>query len=227
MPSTNTTAIAAPVQQFSYLPSYEAAYAGSYPMQLQQPMAASPSYIPAAAPITAPVVETIAAPGSYIPQPVVTTEFMSQPTVTYAGPSSAVMAQPMTTVTQTPSYLPAPMVTAAPVAAVAQPMGQSVIVDQLGDWLVCEDAMGLFYHHTPTQQSHDSPPQEFLMLFPQGYQPPPLGAYAAAGYMPTGALAAPAVMEQVTYAQPAITQMQAFEPTYAASYPMQLQQPMM
>jgi len=209
MPSTTATAIAAPAQQISYLP------------------AATPSYIPAAAP----VVETIAAaPGSYIPQPVVSTEFMSQPTVTYAAPSSAVMAQPMTTIQQTPSYLPAPYVTAAPVAqpAVAQPMGQSVIVDQLGDWLVCEDAMGLFYHHTPSQQSHDNPPQEFLMLFPQGYQPPPLGAYAAAGYMPAGGMVAPAVMEQVTYAQPTVATavMQSYEPAYG-SYPMQLQQPMM
>merc|ERR1719191_1286346 len=100
--------------------------------------------------MAAPVVETIsAAPGSYIPQSTMVTEVMAQPQVTYAAPPSAVMAQPMG-YTTTPSYLPAvqqaPVVTAA-----AQPMtmggaGQSVIVDQIGDWLVCEDAMGLFYH---------------------------------------------------------------------------------
>merc|ERR1719502_879524 len=127
---------------------------------------------------------------------------MAQP-VTYAAPTSAVMAQP---VYQTSSYLPA-VQQAAPVVAAAQPMtmggaGQSVIVDQIGDWLVCEDAMGLFYHHTPTQQSHDNPPPEFLMLFPQGYQPPATGAFAAAGYVP-GGVAAPTVMEQMAVAAPA------------------------
>jgi hypothetical protein len=69
--------------------------------------------------------------------------------------------------------------------------GQSVIVEQIGDWLVCEDALGLFYHHGPTQQSFDNAPPEFLMLFPQGYAPPPLGAFAQSGM--AFATAAPAV----------------------------------
>jgi hypothetical protein len=76
--------------------------------------------------------------------------------------------------------------------------GQSVIVDQIGDWLVCEDAMGHFFHHTPTQGSYDNPPPEFLMLFPTGYTPPPLGAFAAAPMM------APTVVEQVIPGQVAM-----------------------
>merc|ERR1712139_94803 len=81
--------------------------------------------------------------------------------------------------------------------------GQSVIVEQVGDWLVCEDAMGIFYHHTPTQQSFDNAPNEFLVLFPAGHTPPPLGAFATAGYMPVAqevAYAAP--VQEVAYAAP-------------------------
>merc|ERR1719424_1262099 len=63
----------------------------------------------------------------------------------------------------------------------AQPAGQaSVIVDTVGDWLVCEDGAGQFYYHNPTEQSFDEPPPEFLAMFPGGYAPPPLGAFASA-----------------------------------------------
>merc|ERR1712072_857341 len=81
------------------------------------------------------------------------------------------------------SYV-SPATVAAPLVESAMPAGQSVIVEQVGDWLVCEDTMGIFYHHTPTQQSFDNAPTEFLMLFPGGYNPPGIGAFAAAGYMP-------------------------------------------
>merc|ERR1711972_677819 len=97
----------------------------------------------------------------------------------------------------------------APVSYIPQ------VVDQIGDWLVCEDALGLFYHHVPTQQSYDNAPNEFLMLFPGGYVPPPLGAFAAAPpvYMPNVVQAAP-----VTYAQPIQqTVMVAAPMTYASA----------
>jgi len=80
------------------------------------------------------------------------------------------------------------------------PGGQSVIVEQVGDWLVCEDALGVFYHHTPSQQSFDNCPPEFLALFPQGYNPPPLGAFAAAGYGQTTVAASPVGYGQVIQA---------------------------
>merc|ERR1719183_2281198 len=134
---------------------------------MQQGIPQVASYIPAAQP----VVET------YAPQ------VMTQPQVieTLApGVAPTVMAAPA-------SYIPAPMVetvqAGAPVVSYVQPQaqvveampsGQSVIVEQVGDWLVCEDALGIFYHHGPTQQSFDNAPPEFLMLFPQGYQPPAL-----------------------------------------------------
>merc|ERR1712129_607514 len=60
---------------------------------------------------------------------------------------------------------------------------QSVIVEAIGDWQVCEDDQGIFFHHVPTQESHDSAPPEFLRLFPQGYNAPPLGAFAEATQM--------------------------------------------
>merc|ERR1712070_955202 len=147
---------------------------------------------------------------SYIPAPQV-----AAPQVTYAAPTATVvetlapqLAPTMATTIAAPvSYIPASMMEAAPqVISYVQPQvdqmsGQSVIVEQVGDWLVCEDALGVFYHHTPTQQSFDNCPNEFLALFPQGYTPPPLGAFAAAGYGTAAAVqpglvaAAPAVVQ--------------------------------
>jgi hypothetical protein len=156
-------------------------------METLQTLPQVPSYIPAApamvetfAPGYAQTV--VAAPQSYIP------------------PAQMQIIEP---------GFAAPMVVGAPLVENTMAQGQSVIVDQIGDWLVCEDALGVFYHHNPTQQSFDNAPAEFLALAP-GYQPPALGAFAAAGYMPTtvgGAQmvmgAAPMMMgaaPQVTYA---------------------------
>merc|ERR1719453_2429029 len=81
---------------------------------------------------------------------------------------------------QVSSYIP-PAVAAPAVAATAPAAGQaSVIVETVGDWLVCEDGAGHFYYHNPTQQSFDNAPPEFLAMFPGGYAPPPLGAFASA-----------------------------------------------
>merc|ERR1712194_489615 len=102
---------------------------------------------------------TMAAQVSYMPAPMM----MEQAQVQYAQPQEVVQyAQPQ---------------------VVEQLGGQSVIVEQIGEWQVCEDAQGIFYHHVPSQQSHDIAPQEFLMLFPQGYNAPPMGAFAQAPQM--------------------------------------------
>jgi len=176
------------------VPSVPISYAAPGPAvsYLPAPVQQTASYIPAP-----PIVETVAAQpqvSSYIPAPApMVAETFAMPQVTYA-------AQPAlapTIIQQAPaSYIPAPIVETVQQPAVvgeAMPGGQSVIVEQVGDWLVCEDALGIFYHHTPTQQSFDNAPSEFLMLFPGGYTPPPLGAFAAAGYGGGAVVSAPTV----------------------------------
>lgn len=167
---------------------------------------------------------------SYIPAPVPAVETIVQAPSYIPAPMGMVQA-PMPVLSAAPnvvSYLPPAQM--APVVVEQFPGvdmgGQSVIVEQLGDWLVCEDAMGLFYHHAPTQQSFDVAPPEFLMLFPGGYQPPPLGAFAQSGMA-----GAPVVYEQfppqvmyeqfpapVTYAQPAPAMTYAQPAPAVASY---------
>jgi len=203
------TYISAQPQTASYIP----AAAPVVETISAQPQVAS--YIPAAQPTiiesgivqqsytTGPATYAMPQVASYVPaaQTVVSSV---QPAVTYAAP----VAQPtsivetispgVTTIPQQLSYIPAaqPQVVeayGAPAAEPAMASGQSVIVEQVGDWLVCEDAQGVFYHHTPTQQSFDNPPAEFLALFPQGYNPPALGAFAAGAVT---AAPAPAVVQQ-------------------------------
>jgi len=158
---------AAQPQVSSYIPAPVETFAAP---QVTQTIVQQPQMVEMLAPGVAPTIA--AAPASYIPAPVET----------------IVQGQP-----QVVSYLPQ-----QPMQVVQQemPAGQSVIVEQVGDWLVCEDALGIFYHHNPTQQSFDNAPSEFLALFPQGYQPPALGAFAAAGYMPQQ------VVQQVPMAAP-------------------------
>jgi hypothetical protein len=85
------------------------------------------------------------------------------------------------------SYAP-PMVMAAPVSAMAAPVmapvlaqgPESVVLDEVGEWMVCEDALGLFYYHSPTGQSHDQPPIELVQYYEmQGVQLAPTGAFGA------------------------------------------------
>jgi len=225
---------AAPGQNLSYIPA---------------PMPQNASYVPAAPQIIAAQPQV----SSYVPQPQMASYIPAMqpqtietlaPQVTYAAPQATVMQQPV-------SYIPAPVIEyaaptqfGAPVMEAAMPAGQSVIVEQAGDWLVCEDALGIFYHHTPTQQSFDNVPEEFLGLFPQGYNPPAVGAFAAAGYgvqetlvaqeVAYGAPMAPQVImggmpttimsaaPQVTYAAPA----QMMGTQTMVGQPMMMQQPM-
>jgi len=34
-----------------------------------------------------------------------------------------------------------------------------------GDWVVAEDAQGIFFFHSPTGQSYEQPPQELAHLY--------------------------------------------------------------
>jgi hypothetical protein len=55
--------------------------------------------------------------------------------------------------------------------AAAQPaQQQQKIKQQLGDWLICEDAQGEFYVHARTQQSFDQPPAELVQLYQRAQQ---------------------------------------------------------
>lgn len=137
-----------PPQQLSYLPAA--------PVVVEQ----AASFVPAEAPRA---VEPIAQTTSYIPT--VAAPAIQYPPMVQAAP---VMAAP--TMAGPPMMVEAVQTTNPALAAV--PAGQSVIVEQIGDWLVCEDQLGIFYHHNPTQQSHDVAPPEFLMMFPGGYTPP-------------------------------------------------------
>jgi hypothetical protein len=170
--------------------TYAGAYAGAAPQMTYAGASPATTVVETFAPGIAPTV--VAAPASYLPPPVV--ETAAAPAVTYA---------------YAPNQATVPVLEAVP-------SGQSVIIDQLGDWQVCEDAAGIFYHHVPSQQSHDEAPAEFLALFPQGYMQPQVGAFAAATGGQPIAYAAPAVVEtfgaapQVAYAAaPQVVEMQA------------------
>jgi len=43
-------------------------------------------------------------------------------------------------------------------------MAAPTVLEQIGDWAVCEDAQGVFYHNLTTKQSFDNPPPELLQL---------------------------------------------------------------
>jgi len=49
-------------------------------------------------------------------------------------------------------------------SAVDQQPASAVIVE-FGDWAVCEDKLGEFYFHWPTNQSYENPPVELLQLY--------------------------------------------------------------
>lgn len=45
------------------------------------------------------------------------------------------------------------------------PANQAKLKQQLGDWMICEDAQGEFYMNARTQQSYDQPPAELVQLY--------------------------------------------------------------
>merc|ERR1712137_1474767 len=44
---------------------------------------------------------------------------------------------------------------------------QTVEKLRLGNWVICEDSQGEFYHDTMTGQSYDAPPQDLVLLYQQ------------------------------------------------------------
>lgn len=51
-----------------------------------------------------------------------------------------------------------------PVAAAASQQAALVLAD-FGDWAICEDTLGEFYYHYPTNLSYDEPPAELMQLW--------------------------------------------------------------
>lgn len=49
------------------------------------------------------------------------------------------------------------------VVPVASQLPAAVLAD-FGDWAICEDTIGEFYYHWPTNQSYDEPPAEVIQL---------------------------------------------------------------
>jgi hypothetical protein len=181
----------------------------------------------------------MAAPITAIPQQSVIAAPVQQQAITSAQPAPAVIEQfPSYTpapvmVEKAYSYLPpqgsVPMVAAAPVQAMtmAAPMAapmpavmamgaESVVLDEVGDWLVCEDALGLFYYHSPTAQSHDMPPPELVQYYEmQGVQLAPTGAFGAQAAM----VAQPAPMMMAAPATYAVAAPAAVPMVYAGGNP--------
>jgi hypothetical protein len=147
------------------------------PMMMET-VVANPSYLP-----PAPVVETVVP--SYAAMPAATEKVYSYlPPPQYAEPPMAVaapaMAAPFMAAPNTMNTMAAPGVMS--LQQQAQP--ESVILDEVGEWLICEDAMGLFYHHTPTQQSYDQPPVELVQYYERcGVQLAPTGAFGVQAQM--------------------------------------------
>merc|ERR1719440_2380021 len=61
--------------------------------------------------------------------------------------------------------------TQQPQQPAAQPAQSQKVKQQLGDWLICEDAQGEFYVNSRTQQSFDQPPAELVQLYQKSQQP--------------------------------------------------------
>jgi len=166
-----------PPQQFvetvqSYAPQQKVFQGGTYVEQMMMPEYAM-----------AEQVQTY----SYMPQPQYT-EPMAMAAPMMAAPMMQTVAAPM---------MAAPMIQQAQPMMMAAPGGQpeSVILDEVGDWLICEDAMGLFYHHGPSQQSYDQPPAELVQYYQsQGVQLAPTGAFGVQAGM-----VQQAPMQQMTY----------------------------
>jgi hypothetical protein len=56
----------------------------------------------------------------------------------------------------------------APLSGLAEQNGPPAqILEELGDWMICEDEQGEFYWHVPSSASFDSPPAELLQLHQQ------------------------------------------------------------
>jgi len=43
----------------------------------------------------------------------------------------------------------------------------ATVMAEYGNWLICEDSLGEFYYHVPTNQAYDEPPPELVYLYQQ------------------------------------------------------------
>lgn len=43
----------------------------------------------------------------------------------------------------------------------------ATVMAECGNWLICEDSLGEFYYHVPTNQAYDEPPPELVYLYQQ------------------------------------------------------------
>mmetsp|Transcript_96768 Transcript_96768/g.153167 ORF Transcript_96768/g.153167 Transcript_96768/m.153167 type:complete len:312 (-) Transcript_96768:119-1054(-) len=167
-----------------------AAVVSQQPVYAVEQVMASPSYLPPApvvyetVPSYAPVtVEKVMMPEYAMAEQMQTYSYIPQYTEPTAVAAPVMAAPVMAAPSYAPSYAPM-MAVAAPGVAMQQGQPESVILDEVGDWLVCEDAAGLFYHHAPTQQSYDDPPFELVQYYErQGIQLAPTGAFGVQAAM--------------------------------------------
>jgi hypothetical protein len=92
-----------------------------------------------------------AQPASYQPQ-----------SVAYAQQAQTASYQPQS-VAYAQQAQPAPYQPQS--VAYAQQVSEPKLKEQIGDWMICEDAQGEFYVHARTQQSFDKPPAELVKLY--------------------------------------------------------------
>jgi hypothetical protein len=75
---------------------------------------------------------------------------------------------------------PQPMVYTQPAqSAPAAAAGQPKVKEQIGDWMICEDAQGEYYINARTQQSFDQAPAELVQLYQMAQQKKQLAAQKA------------------------------------------------
>jgi len=80
------------------------------------------------------------------------------------------------------SYTPTPQMQYVQQPPMYQPQGQiaqlavsqqaeAIVKLEIGDWCVCEDALGEFYHHAPSGQSFDQAPAQLVALIQASQRP--------------------------------------------------------
>merc|ERR1719424_541447 len=99
--------------------------------------------------------------------------YEAAPAVSYsAAPAMSYAAAPVSYAAAPVTYSSAPQAAsvqyaAAPVqyaAAPAMQVAQAEVKAQIGQWLICQDAMGEFYQNSATGQQFDQAPAELIQL---------------------------------------------------------------
>jgi len=60
---------------------------------------------------------------------------------------------------------------AQPQMQYVQQQAEAIVKLEIGDWCVCEDALGEFYHHAPSGQSFDQAPAQLVALIQASQRP--------------------------------------------------------